>query len=355
MSFSMPKAPVRGHRGWSKGGAAPGRVQWSAGQKLWNTAVLSGNFSKAVVSNPTSDTDAEYTSAFLDALKDPSAWLSPEALLPKVTASTSQLVNRPGVGLSELGSAITSYETLLREGASKGVLSRSFTKKWLERMEALDIARAAELLNSQDYPEMNRSEAELRTATVHILQFANVLRENWDEVVWFFGLATTMSVSGAWLLQLASLSVPGAWAAALRDVPNLPPSKDKLVAQPTKGKVLAEFLAECVSSLAASREPRRAAIKRTSDMLTFSDTEDELEQPRVRKVPPKMKKDLVKASEAFLSYEGPVNEAKVLAKRVQKLYNEVMELDASVAQNLCDCNAVKAHLQKIKAEASAEM
>lgn len=347
MAFSMPSAKRAG-KGYGKGvgSSSGGRPQWSAGQKLWNTQVLSGNFGKAVVGSPTHEADTEWSSAAMEGLKEPAAWIAPEMLVNKITCGSSEMVNRPGVGMSELGAAVILFHTLLEEGRKKQVLHDSFVQKWLGLYEEQDLVKCAKMLNTQDYPEIQRSDAAVLEAVKGILSFGNTVREQWEELVWIFGAFSGASTCLSWTLQLGALTIPGAWASALKDVPKLPGSNEKLKAAPTKGKLLAAVLSDCVSDLAVARKGKTGPkILTKSTKLTFSSSEESAEEPDV---PPKLQKSLTKAVDSLLQCAGPYSKAKALSEAVSSAFEAVANLSAKKANELCDVAAVKAHVQCIK-------
>lgn len=202
-----------------------------------------------------------------------------------MTAAATELVNRPGIGLSELGSALTVAETLVREGAAKGVFAKAFADEWKDLFTTHRIGHAARVLNTQDFPDMQRSKSDILDAVIAILSFGGAVRERWGEHAWAFAAMSTLGTALNWIMQLSALSVPGVWPAALADVPNVP-DKTAMLRQPGKGKPLAAFLAACVEELGAARGKKRgasAAAKISTGShppkLSFSDSESASPEP----------------------------------------------------------------------------
>jgi hypothetical protein len=78
---------------------------------------------------------------------------------------------------------------------------------------------AAQQVNAEGWPALDRSSESLKKATAGILKALQEVRQEWDE--WSDSVARTsvVLIAGHWLLAGASLTAPGAWAKHIANVP----------------------------------------------------------------------------------------------------------------------------------------
>jgi hypothetical protein len=171
MSFSLPQRKASG-KGALTNGKGQGRKAWVVGEKLWdNNALHLKSLSKGL---EVPSVDAEgVTSAAVQGLRAPGVWMTPEDLLKHVSAETSELINRPAIGWSMLGAIFETFLINIQEGAKTGLYTAEFVHKFEKDYNDLHVLQAAKIMNSQDYPGLDRSEAQCAESVQAILTFAS--------------------------------------------------------------------------------------------------------------------------------------------------------------------------------------
>ncbi len=104
-------------------GSGKGRAAWQPGQKAWTNQLLCCSAAKPYLGIPTVDSNTGETSASWEAFTKPTDWQTPENLAKVLTASNCELLNRPGVALSELGAGLETLQHLIINDAA-GVFSK---------------------------------------------------------------------------------------------------------------------------------------------------------------------------------------------------------------------------------------
>jgi len=261
MAFVMP-APVAQRQSAKGYGKGKNTRKFEAGKRLYANQVLhcqQGFVSKYPGRATVDSTGA--TSAKWECLGHPERLLSAEAFANALSAENTELFNRPGVGLSELGGVLLNLNQVLEEGLSAKVFDADLVSGWRTVFEEFNFREAAETLNSNDYPDADRSSAKLLAAVQSVAKLGNHVREHWSRFSILLGLGSAVLVDTAWLCTLASLTIPGVYADKVKDVPvTSTAAKARLIANPTVGKHLISFLSEEVHAQHKVRVQANVAV-----------------------------------------------------------------------------------------------
>ena len=243
MAFVMPAPVAQKGKAYGKG---KNTRKFEAGKRLYTNQVLhcQQGFVSKYPGRATVDASGA-TSAKWECLGHPERLLSAEAFATALSPETTELLNRPGVGLSELGGVILNLNQVLEDGLSAKVFDPDLVSGWRTVFEEFKLREAAETLNSNDYPEADRSSAKLLAAVQSVAKLGNHVREHWTRFSILLGLGSAVLVDTAWLCTLASLTIPGVYADKLKDVPvTSTDAKARLTGNPTLGKHLIGFWSE---------------------------------------------------------------------------------------------------------------
>lgn len=248
MAFVLPRA----QKGQGKKGTAAGRKTWAVGEKLWENAVVhkAQGFLRKYPGVPASDDGGASSSARWECLGKPAAWLSPMALAASLDSGNTELINRPGIGFSELASVLHCQDCAIREGVRDEILHPALLAKWDSLWCAHELAAAVKVLNAIGFPDISRSSVEVKTAVSNMLKFAQAVRGDWEAWSSVFAFGTTLTVCNSWLLSVAALTCPGVFAKAVVDVPMkaAPGTKAALLADPSNGQKLRNLLIDEISA-----------------------------------------------------------------------------------------------------------
>lgn len=342
----------------AKGSEKRGRPSWAAGSKLWNSQLVSTLAAKPFLAVPKQDPNSGQSSAAWEAFAKPMDWLSAESLAKILQPSSCELVNRPGVGLSELGATLETLVALV-EG-NRDVFAKPFVVTFSSLAEEHDLLDSAQILNTQDYQTLERSEAAVVQAVKNVLLFGSKVRAAWPDFAPKLGILMGATTGLNWVMQLAALTIPGAWPQAMKDVPNLPePSKRRVLDNPTKGKALVELLAQCVIQLAETRKPKKTATFSVSaPVLSFSDTEDETTGPPPKKTKTLLR-ELARVGNEILALSTADMSAKAKAKTLATAEGLMIQFNSTYTAcingdgidnvaDIVDIKAIKRHLRSLK-------
>jgi hypothetical protein len=156
------------------------------------------------------------------------------------------------------------------------------------------------------------------------------------------------------------LTIPGAYAEKLQDVPKLPDvAKKALMDNPSKGKTLRDLLAATTYELYMERQPKKraAASMQSALTLSFSDTDEEPVAPPPKKVSKATMSKLVSVGTALLECritEGMsgakaakvLKKAKDLATTVEELVSEAGGPEA-ISPDKLDLTSIRSHTRML--------
>jgi len=125
------------------------------------------------------------TSAKWECLGHPKRFVSAEAFANPASAESAELVNRPGVGLSELGGVILNLNQVF--GLAAKVFDPDLVSGWRAVFDEFK-------LNSNDYPEADHSSAKLFAAEQSVAKLGNHVRERWGRFSILLGLGSAVLV-----------------------------------------------------------------------------------------------------------------------------------------------------------------
>jgi hypothetical protein len=337
----------------AKGGAkGSGRNSWSIGQKIWSNSLHQSSAAKPFLHVATLDDTSGLSSAAWEGLQKPAEWQAAEQLAKALTTHNCELLNRPGVGCSELGATLETLHRLIVED-TLDVFSKRLKKKWADLFEKHDVLNAAQLLNTQDYPSLDRSAASLTLAATNLLKLGNSIRTDWSDLVVVFAAVLGSSTGFQWVLQLAALTCPGAWPAGLKDVPNIPDAaKAKVLLTPNSGRALAELLAACTEELCSKRKAKAAPMVGgpVAALLSFSDDE----QPAPAKKPKVLKHELRDLQAKLLDLSTIGISATKAAKILEQASGHMSAFNLAASQLTdgipadVDLAALKAHMKALR-------
>ena len=94
----------------------------------------------------------------------------------------TELVNRPETGLSMVIGNVVALRKIIDEGAAGHIFSKDFAKKLGEMCDKFDVSHMNRMINVQDYPEVERSSAEVDKACKQALKMGKHIVEEWP---WF--------------------------------------------------------------------------------------------------------------------------------------------------------------------------
>ncbi|CAE7871729.1 unnamed protein product [Symbiodinium microadriaticum] len=235
--FAAPSTRYAATSRFGKGGGKAGgyRTQqgkgrgFTPGKKLWGNQVLHRTqdfLSKYPGKSRVGETGG--SSALWEGLQKPQMLVSPEAFASGLAADNTELINRPGVGLSELSGCFLNLNEII-EGLAKDILAPKLDQKWRSLWTTHELEWCCQVLNQNDYPDMQR--------TVENLQYA---------------VRSALTVDSSWILAFASLTTSGVFAEKSNEVPlegeELEAKKAALLEKPGSGKRLVELLTACVLS-----------------------------------------------------------------------------------------------------------
>ena len=215
-------------------------------------------------------------------MSKPQSFAHPEALAAVLTYKNTELINRAPIGISELGGVLLNLQQLIHDGLEKKVLHPEFAARWQALFTRFNLQEAAETLNSNDYPMVDRSAVKIQQAVKSVLQLGNHIREHWGDFAIVLGVASALTVDTVWLAKLAALTHPGAWAEKLSDVPSaVEDAKQALLANPTRGKGLVDFLTAEIQNLHGVRNAAApvAAGPAASGFVPLAFSDDESVEP----------------------------------------------------------------------------
>lgn len=167
MAFVLPKT--------AKKGSGKGARKFEAGKRLYGNMLThnSQDFLAKYPGKPTSDVSSE-SSILWEGLAKTQVLVNPESFAGQLEYTKTELLNRPAIGLSELGGVLVHMNALVTEGVAKKILHPDFAAKWSVQWEALGLQSAAEVLNTNDYPELPRSSAALEKAVKSVCSFGTM-------------------------------------------------------------------------------------------------------------------------------------------------------------------------------------
>ena len=90
-----------------------------------------------------------------------------------------------------------------------------------------------------------------------MLQLVQDIRGQWDTFADLFAAASTVTVCGSWLLTAGALTLPGKYAAKVKDAAA---EKEALLADPDNGKQLRDLVAAECLALQGLRHEQAAAF-----------------------------------------------------------------------------------------------
>ena len=263
----LPKAKAQG-------AGKAGRNSWEQGDKLWGNMVAhaTSSFMQKYMAVP-SFSDSGESSAIYQGLGEAQVWSCPDTLVQRLSAKSTELVNRPATGLSELAGCLETVNQAMKERPT------AFYEKWAVLYLKHDVENASKCLNSHAYPNITRSEADLAKAVQQILKFSNDLRtQHWEALSQEMAVSATKVVGLSWAMEAASLTIPGSYAERLSSIKTQ--NKDaqtKMNATPQSGRLVRDFLAQEVKHLANTRSSSSAPVAQPAivgQSMTFSDDED---------------------------------------------------------------------------------
>ncbi len=178
------------------------------------------------------------------------------------------------MGLSELAGTLECLKMNIDDGVASKILHASVSKDMNDLWVEHDMGTVVQVLNTQNYPHLDRSEVSILSACKNLLKFAGAVHGKYERFMELFFRSTTNHVGTAWLLQLAALTEGSVWSKGVENVPKLPvKEKEELAANPGKAKLLANFLAAAVGDLAGTRSKKR--VRESTAKLSWSDSEEE--------------------------------------------------------------------------------
>lgn len=86
---------------------------------------------------------------------NPQHWVHPDCLAEHISAANTELINRPGIGLSEFSSVLENLELVLTEGLASQIYHPDLVAKFSTLYSKYDMGTATKVLNSISYPNQD--------------------------------------------------------------------------------------------------------------------------------------------------------------------------------------------------------
>ncbi|CAK0833454.1 unnamed protein product [Prorocentrum cordatum] len=346
--------------------AKAGAKRHEPGKKLYINQLVHGGqdfFAKYPGKAVTSSDGA--SSARWEALQHPQRFLSPEALAAHLDYTKSELINRPGIGLSELSGALMNFNDMLVQGASAKVFHPELSARWSAIWESLNLQSACEVLNDHDYPTADRSSAKIKASVKSICKLGQTLREHWNDWASVFGFMACGTLDLTWLLTLGSLTCAGVWAERMDQVPMAAgDAKATLMNDKQSGLSLIAFLvaeAHAVHGVRLCPDTPAPAASAVFVPVKFDSDDDQVtEQPATSK------QTLLEEKRDYL-WQTVVPRTKrqekirqfydAFVSEVEAFYAEVNEFGAqdAIAASSLVMPEFRAHVKRIKREAKHKL
>ena len=217
-------------------------------------------------------------SAMWEAMTKPQRWTSPETAVKDLTMKTTELLNRVGYGWSMLGGALLNTNALIVGADGKEIFAPAFISKWLKLWSDFELEKNCQLLNSNDYPHLTRSEADLRQAVKSLLKMGNKVRSEWPSWAPLLGFGSALTVGASWLLSLSALTIPGAYAERVKDIPaSNRECFDNFLKEPQKVDGMLNFIVSEIAALHGIRISAMTSVPTASTFQPLLFSEDEAE------------------------------------------------------------------------------
>jgi hypothetical protein len=257
MPFVLP-APAAAS---AKGKGKTGRFAWAPGQKLFGNMVAHASALRTYPDAPVLD-DIGSTAIFCGFTK-PEQWATAENLVAALGNKTTELANRPAVGVSEAAQAYAAANQLFVDApdALSAIRSELWAKHGTRTSCAMLSRRSGDDATLEDF----------RRAVQAFLAFSQDVRNRWQVFFETYAGSASKTVALAWVLEASSLTIPGAWARRLADVALGGEAKTKMLTSPTSGAALRDFLATALVAHVGVRQAKPAAVSSSSGaaQLTF--------------------------------------------------------------------------------------
>ena len=336
-------------------GVKGGRKEWQQGDKLWNNMIMHGtpNFLLKYLGVPTFNDDGD-SSAVFQGLGEAQIWANPDSLVQRLTFKSTELINRPATGLSELAGCIECTNQVFVERPS------AFGNIWKSLYAKYELDNWVKILNSYAYPKVSRTPEDLAKAVQQFLKFLGELRaSHYEALAQEMAASATKTVGLAWALEAASLTIPGTWAERLSSIKTGNEKAQKLMSEnPHSGSNLRNFLAEEVKHLANARGTSSAAAAPASaaaPLMVFSDDEETPPAP-----PCASGVSFKKLVEQVMELQFPKN-IQGKPNKARRIYEESLDLKSKLPARLekwrldepdaaaaFDQSPVKQHLKMLK-------
>lgn len=268
MAFARPvqKAPA----------VRRGPKKHEAGKKLYNNQVLhTSDFVQKYPGKPVRDSMNQSSSPW-ECLKNPQHALSPQAWAGCLDYTKTEIINRPPVGLSELGGVLIHMNDLLADGVEAKILHPELLHMWNAKWTELNLQAAAETLDQNDFPDAPRASQDLQAAVKAVCELGNFVRQHWSTWSVLLGFGAGLLVDTSWILTMSSLTIPGLYADKIKDVPCTNELlKSNLLREPARGKLLLAFLEAEVHSHHGVRRLKEAVPPQSTFVPLTWDDEDE--------------------------------------------------------------------------------
>ena len=268
----------------STGSADGGRAKWNVGDRLWDMHVHAPkllNRNLAAVQEQTEDGRVLTNAASLG-LRQPEVVFDLQPFAGEVLRpDRSEIVNRPHIGLSMLVGTLHGLHVNLDESAQLGFVGKEFANNFKAMYTKYDLHHADRMLNVQDYPHAERTEAEIARAVKNVLKMGTEVAAQWRCYSDFFARTATNYVGIHALLTQAALVVPGRFAEGVKDVPlqgeSAVAARKTLVENPAQSSAISAFLTNLVwgrvqaeSRKAVAAMPAGSSPRAAVDTITFT-------------------------------------------------------------------------------------
>ena len=300
-----------------KGKGKDGRPSWLPGQKLFNATVLHNQVGLKKLYADLPVVDDTGSTAIFAGLQQAETWSTATGLSSVLEAKNTELVNRRAVGLSEAAQSLSALNQLLIDTKPPSIATA-----WGTLWQAHAMSRTCEILNTGAYPDLLRTDALIKEAVTKYLSFHTAIRQEWTKYFEIFAQSVTQTVTLGWLLQGAALTMPGTWAAKIKDTPSeCAQPMAELMARPDSASNLRNLL---VAELCHTAKIRVASTQQpipetSGNVFAFSDDEQEGTVTPVGDKPDVVKEAEI-AEQNLMALTAPTaSEGKpVSSKRVQK-------------------------------------
>lgn len=320
--------------------AKAGPKAWLKGQRLWDMHVhqfkiLARNLGVVV-------TNSEgLSNAGTLGLKSPELTFDVEAFAKDaLRADRSELINRPDIGVSMAVGTLAALKVNLSEGQSHGFFHPKFVSEFASLCDQFDLQKMNEALNIHDFPDVDRSEADIQRAAKDLLKFSSAVKDLWPKYADCLGRLAGAFIGVYTAMTLGACVLPGTVAAAVADVPldaelkdSAAAAKSKLLANPASATALSDFVTALVWAR-HSNAKKKSAIKSgghvpasRSSTLTFSPTPVKIDRRRCLKECDR----LVAALQGYdvTSANASADDIKAKAQRLHELAAELHAADSS--------------------------